>query len=441
MEALRVWQMTCTRIPTDAGEFQLCLYRTNWDEKEHLALICGEIRGGENVLVRVHSECFTGDVIGSRRCDCGEQLKHSIELVAAEGQGVIIYLRQEGRGIGLLNKLRAYNLQDEGYDTVDANLMLGHEADERDYTVAAHILRELDVRSIKLLTNNPGKIESLTALGIPVTGRLSLLPSINQDNAAYLTTKAERMRHLLDPAKLQPTQPRNNGEAPWFLPAISPGPSPENRPFVTLSYAQSLNGAITVRRGENTVLSNNQSMALTHRLRAAHQAILVGIGTALADDPRLTTRLVPGQNPQPVVVDSALRLSPAARLMAEPPLPWIAATEDASRENEAALTAAGARVIRLPATAEGKVALPALLRWLKNAGIDSLMVEGGAAIITSFLAERLVDRLVVTISPQIMNGLNVIQATLPSLPRLEARHSQWLGDDIIWWGDVQWAER
>jgi GTP cyclohydrolase II len=150
------------------------------------------------VLTRIHSECFTGDVLGSLRCDCGEQLAQAMEIIAAEGNGVLLYLRQEGRGIGLLDKLRAYNLQDQGYDTVEANLMLGHEADERDYTLAAAILRDLDVRSVRLMTNNPAKIDSLRALGIPVRKRVPLEGRVTPDNADYLRTKANRMHHLLD---------------------------------------------------------------------------------------------------------------------------------------------------------------------------------------------------------------------------------------------------
>ncbi len=188
----------CARIPTAEGEFQLCYYISNQDDKNHLALIKGSVEGAEDVLVRVHSECFTGDVLGSRRCDCGEQLQLAMHLIAEAGQGVLIYLRQEGRGIGLLDKLRAYNLQDEGYDTVDANLILGHQADERDYTVAARILEDLDVRSVRLLTNNPAKIEALRRLGIMVKARVPLETNAHAENIGYLRTKALRMHHLLN---------------------------------------------------------------------------------------------------------------------------------------------------------------------------------------------------------------------------------------------------
>ena len=197
-DALTLTRQAVARVPTDAGEFQLALYANNHDSKEPLALVMGDPTAKRNFLVRIHSECFTGDVLGSRRCDCGPQLNLAMALIAEAGAGMIIYLRQEGRGIGLLSKLRAYNLQDEGYDTVDANLLLGHQADERDYTAAALILRDWNVASIRLMTNNPAKIDSLRALGVDVSARVPLQVAENTDNAHYLRTKAARMRHLLD---------------------------------------------------------------------------------------------------------------------------------------------------------------------------------------------------------------------------------------------------
>ncbi|TVP59664.1 MAG: GTP cyclohydrolase II [Halomonadaceae bacterium] len=206
MSIPEVTRMTCTRIPTEYGDFQLCFYANSLDSKEHLALFMGDISSAESVLVRVHSECFTGDVLGSRRCDCGEQLDRSLAMVAKAGVGVVLYMRQEGRGIGLLEKLRAYNLQDQGYDTVDANLMLGHGADERDYSLAAMMLKDLKVPSVRLITNNPAKIQALEAEGITVTERVALAIIANTDNAGYLLTKAQRMDHFLPlkPAKTQP---------------------------------------------------------------------------------------------------------------------------------------------------------------------------------------------------------------------------------------------
>lgn len=204
MSMPEVTRMTCTRIPTEYGDFQLCFYANTLDNKEHLALFMGDLASAESVLVRVHSECFTGDVLGSRRCDCGEQLERSLAMVAKAGVGVVLYMRQEGRGIGLLEKLRAYNLQDQGFDTVEANLMLGHEADERDYSLAALMLEDLGVGSVRLVTNNPAKISALEAAGIIVSERVSLEVAANTDNAGYLLTKARRMDHFL------PLKPASN---------------------------------------------------------------------------------------------------------------------------------------------------------------------------------------------------------------------------------------
>ncbi|HEY80345.1 MAG TPA: GTP cyclohydrolase II [Anaerolineae bacterium] len=201
--SIHVQQLACARIPTDYGKFYLCLYENSKDDKEHLALVMGEVRDQDNVLVRVHSECFTGDVLGSRRCDCGDQLHGAMRIIGEAGQGVVLYLRQEGRGIGLLDKLRAYNLQDQGYDTVEANLMLGHQADEREYDIAAAMLADLGVRSILLLTNNPDKVESLRALGVDVRERVPIQAPVRPENAFYLSTKAIRMRHQIDLNRLQ----------------------------------------------------------------------------------------------------------------------------------------------------------------------------------------------------------------------------------------------
>lgn len=206
-----VEKVVCTPIPTEYGDFELCLYTNDRDEKEHLAYLKGEVDGKENVLVRVHSECFTGDVLRSQRCDCGEQLTRSLKMISEEDQGILVYMRQEGRGIGLSEKLRAYNLQDEGYDTVDANLILGHQADSRDYTVTAGMLKDLGVKSIRLITNNPDKIKTLRDLGIEVKDRVELIPTINPNNEKYIRTKVDRMNHLL---KLPPDSKgldKNNG--------------------------------------------------------------------------------------------------------------------------------------------------------------------------------------------------------------------------------------
>jgi len=209
LPTVHVQQRTCARIPTDYGEFQLCFYENDKDDKEHLALVMGDVRDQEETLVRVHSECFTGDALGSRRCDCGDQLHGAMRAIGEAGRGVVIYLRQEGRGIGLLEKLKAYNLQDQGYDTVEANILLGHQADERKYDVAAAILADLGLRSIRLLTNNPDKVESLCALGVNVSERVPIQAPVHAENVFYLSTKAQRMRHQLDVKALSSQEQRD----------------------------------------------------------------------------------------------------------------------------------------------------------------------------------------------------------------------------------------
>jgi GTP cyclohydrolase II len=184
-----------TRIPTKHGEFVLHYFSNTEDDKEHVAFVFGEVAGKFDIPVRLHSECFTGDVFGSRRCDCGEQLDSALKMISDHGFGVLLYLRQEGRGIGLLKKMQAYNLQDEGMDTVDANLHLGHLPDEREYTIAALMLKNLQIKSIQLITNNPDKIEQLKTLGVTVTQRLAIEVDSNSDNRSYLQTKVDKMDH------------------------------------------------------------------------------------------------------------------------------------------------------------------------------------------------------------------------------------------------------
>ena len=185
-------------LPTRYGEFRAIAYGEKQNGVEHLAIIKGDVHGRENVLVRVHSECVTGDALGSYRCDCGEQLRKSLRRIEKNGNGIVLYLRQEGRGIGLLNKVEAYHIQDQGMDTVAANVLLGFEPDERSYEAAAYIFRDLGVKSIVLLTNNPDKVAQLKDLGIRVTGRESLTVPGNRINSHYLRTKSRKMNHLLD---------------------------------------------------------------------------------------------------------------------------------------------------------------------------------------------------------------------------------------------------
>jgi 3,4-dihydroxy 2-butanone 4-phosphate synthase/GTP cyclohydrolase II len=186
-----------TRLPTGFGEFSAVGYRSLVDNKHHVALVKGDVAGEKDVLVRVHSECLTGDVFHSLRCDCGEQLESALAMIEREGQGVLLYLAQEGRGIGLLNKLKAYNLQDRGLDTVDANLELGLPVDLRDYGIGAQILVDLGLSSIRILTNNPKKIRGLEGYGLSVAAQVPIEHAPNPHNEAYLRAKRDRLGHTL----------------------------------------------------------------------------------------------------------------------------------------------------------------------------------------------------------------------------------------------------
>jgi 3,4-dihydroxy 2-butanone 4-phosphate synthase/GTP cyclohydrolase II len=192
-----VERIVSTSLPTEFGDFTAVGYRSLVDDKHHVAMVKGEIADKDDVLVRVHSECLTGDVFHSLRCDCGEQLAAALSMIEQEGSGVLLYLSQEGRGIGLLNKLRAYKLQEEGLDTVDANLKLGLPADLRDYGIGAQILQDLGLGSIRILTNNPKKIIGLEGYGLSVTEQVPIVSVANPHNESYLATKRDRMGHIL----------------------------------------------------------------------------------------------------------------------------------------------------------------------------------------------------------------------------------------------------
>ncbi|MDP6906412.1 MAG: GTP cyclohydrolase II [Candidatus Thalassarchaeaceae archaeon] len=191
------------KLPTSHGEFRIRVFHDEESGLDHVALTLGEMSGPDPVLVRIHSECLTGDALGSLRCDCGPQLDSALDAISKQGWGCLIYLRQEGRGIGLHAKIQAYNLQDQGVDTLDANVMLGHPADARDYRIAADMLLAVGITDVNLLTNNPDKVEQLRNHGIAVSDRNSLVVGVGDENRGYLSTKAERMGHQIEDSDLE----------------------------------------------------------------------------------------------------------------------------------------------------------------------------------------------------------------------------------------------
>lgn len=197
MQSNFVTRLLSTSLPTQYGDFSIVAYDNRYDRESHFALTCGDLNHSKPPLVRLHSECLTGDTLGSLRCDCGEQLHNSMKMIQEDGYGVIIYLRQEGRGIGLFNKLKAYQLQEEGADTISANIALGFKADERDYCVGAAILRDLGINKVRLLTNNPEKVQALAHYGVDVVERVDCKGTSCSHNKLYLATKRDKMGHYL----------------------------------------------------------------------------------------------------------------------------------------------------------------------------------------------------------------------------------------------------
>lgn len=459
MNAASVKRLTTARIPTVDGTFSLMLYENNLDNEDHLAVVYGDVEAAEDVLVRIHSECFTGDVLGSLRCDCGEQLNTSMRMIAEAGQGVVLYLRQEGRGIGLHDKLKAYNLQDEGYDTVEANLMLGHEPDERDYTVGALMIQDLGIQSVRLITNNPAKIESLRDCDVTVSERVPIEPHMNRHNSSYLETKVERMRHMLH---VNTTPSGGDGYANPHsadLHSLSQRAQryadAESSAFITLSYAQSLDGSIADADCTPTRISDASSMDLTHKLRAIHDGILVGIGTVLSDDPRLTVRRVDGSDPHPIVLDTALRCPVDAAIFANKNSSPLIYTTASDTERIAALETAGATVQQVPA-GPGGVSIPAVRRDAYQRGLASIMVEGGATVIRHMLMEQHVQKLIITLAPMFLAGLDPFEGMTGSPSESSSMHAppvavlqdvqltnimyQWAGEDIVLFADPVWSD-
>lgn len=429
-------------LPTPFGEFEARAFEQPGGYV-YLALVKGPVDGAADVLTRVHSECLTGDALSSLRCDCGVQLRAALRRIAVEGRGVVVYATgQEGRGIGLVNKLRTYVEQDNGADTFDANLRLGLEPDTRDYGAAAHVLSQLGVRSIRLLTNNPAKADGLQRAGIDISAVEPLTTASHRLNNGYLMTKQRRMGHQL-PAGVD-VEPMA-ASVPDVAAIAGPVRPDLGRPYVVLKYAQTLDGRIATASGDSKWISGEEERALSHALRANADAVLVGVETVIVDDPQLTVRMVPGASPIRVVLDSHARTPVDANVLAGDGVTVILTRPDADPERRRALVAAGASVHEVPA-ADAGVDLDAALGVLARLGIRSLLVEGGSRVITSLLAGRLVDRLIVAIAPTILGAGTDAVGALGAARVLDgigltARSVHVVGDDVVIAGDVDRVAR
>ena len=429
-------QVATVALPTPYGEFQGHAFETG-SGFVYLALVRGTVTTGPAVLTRLHSECLTGDALGSLRCDCGVQLRSSMRAIAAEGRGVLVYATgQEGRGIGLVNKLLAYVEQDHGADTVDANLRLGLPVDLRSYDDAAAVLLELGVRSVRLITNNPAKATGLAAAGVHVEQVQPIPTAAHIRNNGYVRTKQQRLGHH------DSATPLNGWDEPVLdvtelLGAVR---AHLDRPYVVLKYAQTLDGRIATSSGDSKWISGADERAISHALRAACDAVLVGVGTVVSDDPQLTVRMVPGASPVRVVLDSTLRTPSTARVLDDAAATILFTTDRATTGRVDELRARQIGVRLVPA-GPGGADLTSALTDLHATGVRSLLVEGGAKVITSVLAEGLADRLIVAVAPTILGaGTEAIGdlgiSTVASGVRLTNRSLHVMADDLLIAWDV-----
>jgi 3,4-dihydroxy 2-butanone 4-phosphate synthase/GTP cyclohydrolase II len=424
-------------LPTRYGSFTAHAFRFR-SGNTHVALIAGAAELERAPLTRLHSECLTGDVLGSLRCDCGVQLQTALRDIWLNGAGILLYLTgHEGRGIGLIGKLRAYLEQDAGADTVDANLRLGYPVDGRDYAEAAAVLLRLGVSRIRLMTNNPGKLAGLSAHGIVVEEVVPHATAGHLRNHDYLATKRARLGHRAPGG----TPPRAAQLPPVDVSAlIGKVGTHSGRPHVIVKYAQTLDGRIATSSGDSKWISGEPERRVAHALRAACDAVLVGVGTACTDDPQLTVRMVDGASPIRVVLDSGLRTPMDAKVFDDQAPTVVVGRLGADPDRISELVGRGVLVRTVPAAAGG-VDIRAALSELDRMGIRALLVEGGSHVITSLLRERVVDRLIVSVSPRLVgSGVSAVGDLDTNLVRdgIALSHQEVFhaGEDVLFAADL-----
>jgi 3,4-dihydroxy 2-butanone 4-phosphate synthase/GTP cyclohydrolase II len=323
-----------------------------------------------------------------------------MRMIGAADRGLLLYATgQEGRGVGLINKLRAYVEQDNGADTIDANLRLGLAVDDRDYADGASVIKALNIHSIRLLTNNPAKVNGLRVAGVEVVDIVGLATAAHARNLAYLRAKETRLGHSRPSGAAVDVGVHEDAiDISDLLSQVSPH---VERPYVVLKYAQTIDGRIATRTGDSRWISGDSERRISHALRAACDAVLVGVGTVIQDDPQLTVRMVPGASPHRVVLDSTLRVPNTAKILEADAPTTILSTDRSSHERRSLLRARGVKV-RLVDPGPDGVELKAGLEALRTEGVESLLVEGGAKVITSMLGAAVVDRLIVGVAPTIL---------------------------------------
>ena len=416
------------RLPTEEDDFRLYLFKDH-DRKEHLALVKGDVKDKEDVLCRVHSECLTGDLLGSLRCDCGPQLRESIRRISEEGEGILIYLRQEGRGIGLVSKLKAYNLQDQGYDTVEANILLGHKAEERDYGIASYILKELKVSSIRLLSNNPDKIRKMSDKGVIISDRLPMHPRINDENERYLRTKAERMDHIIDMDTLTPNAP----EREEVIRFVKRSLDERNGQTFTIYMVQGLDGRIPLKGPAPYTVDLDEELLLRHQLRGLHDAYLIDVESLKQEGMDLIHSPVKSDT-IPLVLDPVMSLAGDHKVNDA----FLLVREDLSDEEKVY----SERILEIPYE-NGNPDQADLMQRLKDMEIGSVMIEGSPGFITEMLKNKKADILVSTIVPYFFDDGACAMDGLSNNPTgglftLDDLRFKKVGDHMVYFGIPKW---
>lgn len=384
-----------TYLPTEFGNFRFRVYK-NKDGEEVIAIATRDLERKQHVPVRVHSSCFTAEVMSSLKCDCRQQLDYALSYIAEHG-GVVIYLPQEGRGIGLSNKIRAYALQEDGHDTIEANHLLGLPIDGRQYDDAAAILRDLNIESLQLITNNPDKLKAMSDLGFSVHERIPVPIKSNLHSHGYLEVKRSRMGHMLN------TSEKNHNNLHPLISKTRIGT--KNRPFVHVNFAISKNGSM---EGDTEYLSNiscEKDWQRVHELRERYSAVAVGAKTWIRDSPQLTARqerlgrspqrqpdrvIFSGQNKCSIVPNSQRSFT-------------IGLTKPNCRDN-----------VHISASSRS---LSAPLETLFEYGVDTLLVEGGMTLIESFISQNMADRITIYVATSSLDdAINVITEHFLDMP-------------------------
>jgi 3,4-dihydroxy 2-butanone 4-phosphate synthase/GTP cyclohydrolase II len=420
-------------MPTPYGTFDARAFELP-SGSIYLALVKGEIVGTTPVLTRLHSECLTGDTLGSLRCECGVQLRLALRTIGAAGCGLLLYATgHEGRGVGLINKLRAYVEQDNGADTIDANIRLGLAVDDRNYSDGAAVIKALNVGSIHLLTNNPAKVSGLREAGVDIADVIALPTAPHARNLSYLRAKENRLGHQRPAGR--PTKRGVSSEVVDPTELLGPVSARADRPYLVLKYAQTIDGRIATRTGDSKWISGDAERRISHALRAACDAVLVGVGTVIQDDPQLTVRMVPGASPHRIVLDSTLRVPSRAKVLEADAPTTVLSTHRSHPDRRSMLRARDVKV-RLVAPGPHGVEVKAGLAVLRDEGVETLLVEGGAKVITSMLAAGVVDQLIVGVAPTIVGrGTDSVGALgvdrVTDGIRLTNRQMHVLPDDVL----------